>query len=283
MIQILENADYIVTTDWEDETISKSNLKRGHFLVENDALTIKAGSIVDVSGVLYRFADDETPTNPTSNNTYYVYLDTTVPELVVSSTAPSYDPNRDGYYNGATSRALLRFIWSGGSASKIQRLDKDFNAGNISAIGNLQVNGNTSNDGNMTVSGNMTTSGNMIVSGSSSFNTQSTSGTATFNGTILDKNGQEVLALRTHTKRSGTVSITIGNSATMTITFNESYIPSIKGIAFISVWCTNTGFDYAVNPTDINFHTTNKTVSATVAKASGTGTETYRMLATIYY
>jgi hypothetical protein len=81
-------------------------------LVTTTAITIKSGSVVEVAGALYEFQADETESGGTwagigANNTVYVYI---VPAgasatFIYSTTAPTWDVEKQGFYNG-TSRAV---------------------------------------------------------------------------------------------------------------------------------------------------------------------------------
>jgi hypothetical protein len=81
-------------------------------LTATTAVTIKAGSKVEVGGALYEYGSDETESGGTwagigASNTVYVYI---VPSgasisFIYSTTAPTWDVAKQGWYNG-TNRAV---------------------------------------------------------------------------------------------------------------------------------------------------------------------------------
>jgi len=117
MISKLDNADYNVSTNWEDETIIKSALKPGHINchfsnMDTDAVSIVlSGSVLDICGSLYVFDSDTTPTGSLETgriNYLRVYDDSGSGECEYTLVAPSYNQELKGWYDSDTN--LKRYI-----------------------------------------------------------------------------------------------------------------------------------------------------------------------------
>jgi len=98
----LNNASYLAN-DWQDETKSKNDLKKGHITLYVDTVNklVKNGSSIDLNGSIYQVTSDTTITNDPTSGEYYLYLrdiDDTI-DFLLDATVPSFDYLKNGYYN----------------------------------------------------------------------------------------------------------------------------------------------------------------------------------------
>ena len=117
MISKLDNADYNVSTDYEDETIIKTALKPGHInchFSNMDVATVsvvQSGSVLDICGDIWVFDSDTTPTGSLETgriNYLRVFDDSGSGECEYTLVAPSYNQELKGWYDSDTN--LKRYI-----------------------------------------------------------------------------------------------------------------------------------------------------------------------------
>jgi len=123
----LDNATYNVTTDWQDETESKSLLKKGWYNLDwteldgIDESIIQSGSSVDIDGVLYVFDSNETPTGTEVAGINYIvaYDSGGVAIVEYTQTAPEdFDYEKNGQYDSTgTKRYIMKFNYATSSYS----------------------------------------------------------------------------------------------------------------------------------------------------------------------
>lgn len=97
-------------------------------LVSTTAITIKAGSECEVAGALYEFQADEVESGGTwagigASNTVYVYIvpNGSTATFIYSTTAPTWDTAKQGWYNG-TSRAVASLYKDAGGLYQLKTI-----------------------------------------------------------------------------------------------------------------------------------------------------------------
>lgn len=117
-IRALNNSTYSAL-NWNDEIVSKDALKRGfskiEWFISGSNIVVKAGSYIDVDGVIYLIESDETITGPITDNLITfngTTFNTTTGEL-------EYNEEKKGYYVGATDTRVVGYYYDGAVKSVI--------------------------------------------------------------------------------------------------------------------------------------------------------------------
>lgn len=112
----LDNAIYNSTINWPNEVRTKNILKKGWCNVEfNSSTTIQAGSSIDIDGLIYYTNTYILPTGSIPNGTNYVRVSSTTVEH--TTTVPTWDDERKGWYSSGLKRYILQFEYNSGSTS----------------------------------------------------------------------------------------------------------------------------------------------------------------------
>jgi sulfur transfer complex TusBCD TusB component (DsrH family) len=113
-IRKLTNAAYLAT-NWQDEVESKNDLKKGLCVVELDVTNkqIKAGSVIEANGVVYKSDTATSPSNSVSlNYMYYIYFRDIAGTLdfYYSVEKPIFSATKNGWYGSInpTWRAIAK-------------------------------------------------------------------------------------------------------------------------------------------------------------------------------
>lgn len=113
-IRKLTNAAYLAT-NWQDEVESKNDLKKGLCIVELDTTNkqIKAGSVIEANGVIYKSDTATSPSNSVTNDAeYFIYfrdISGTL-DFYYSTEVPSFNYIKNGWYGSTntTWRAIAQ-------------------------------------------------------------------------------------------------------------------------------------------------------------------------------
>jgi hypothetical protein len=112
----LDNDLYYISTNWENETITKNSLKSGWYNCgfTNIDSTIKddldAGSTSNMNGDIYEYSTDEVFSGTELAGVNYLYHNGT--GVSINQTSPTYDYSKKGWYN-VTSRCIFQFDYAG--------------------------------------------------------------------------------------------------------------------------------------------------------------------------
>ena len=122
-IRKLTNAAYLAT-NWQDEVESKNDLKKGLCIVDLDTTNkqIKAGSVIEANGVVYKSDTATSMTNsPTNDAEYYIYFRDieSVLDFYYSTEIPAFNILKNGWYGStnttwrAIAKVYLNTTWTG--------------------------------------------------------------------------------------------------------------------------------------------------------------------------
>ena len=142
--------------------------------------SISAGSCVEIGGALIEFKADETIAGASSDGTFYIEIDANNYTATFTASQPSWNDERQGFYNGNNRCLNYIVVRSGGSYYKYSTADASYAgfdyAGNLRGNNFVTSGGDISANNFSTSNGNISASNFSTSSGDISANSFSTSG-----------------------------------------------------------------------------------------------------------
>jgi hypothetical protein len=130
-IRKITNAAYL-DSDWQSEIESKNDLKKGLCVLELDTTNrlIKAGSVVEMNGVLYKSDTTTTPSNSVVDDSYYYIYIRDISgtfDFYYSNELPIFNNLKNGWYGTTdTSWRAVAFVYKTSTEYTNVVYEKDF-------------------------------------------------------------------------------------------------------------------------------------------------------------